>query len=141
MVLLTWTYDPEKIHDNPKDQVRFLIGDVIDAEQLVQDEEIEFALSKGRNIYMAAAMLCDGIAAMFSRQVDSKTGDVEDKFSQRAAAFAKRAEELRKEGNSGALATAKPLAGGINVFEKQMAEKNPSRVRPFFSRNQFRGQL
>lgn len=138
---MAWSYEPDKLNESPKDQVRFLVGDVSADEPLVQDEEIDFALSQHKNVYMAAAMICDSVAAMFSRLVDSRTGDVEDKFSQRAKAFAERAEQLRTEARSRGLVLAMPFAGGVSVSQKKASENNPDRVKPFFVRNQFGGRF
>lgn len=135
---MTWIYDPDQIETNAKDQVRFLVGDVVESEPLVQDEEIYFALSQHKqNIHMAAAMVCDSIAAQFSRLVDSTTGDLMDSYSQRAKAYAERAQRLREEGRHKALVAAKPFAGGIATSDKQQNEQNPNRVKPFFYRGLF----
>lgn len=137
---MSWSYDPDQLQTSPKDQVRFLVGDVVESQPLVQDEEILFALSQNPNVYMAAAIICDSLASMFSRKVDRQTGDVRDSFSQRAKAYAERAKELRSQGASKALSLAKPLAGGISVSDKERALRNPDRVRPSFARGQFGGR-
>src|SRR5690606_28566866 len=124
---------------SPKDQVRFLVGDVVETEPLVQDEEILFALSQNPNVYYAAALICESIASMFSRKVDRQTGDVRASYSQRAKAYAERAKEFRAQAGGMALSLAKPLAGGISVSDKKKANRNPDRVKPSFSRGQFEG--
>lgn len=132
---LAWSYDPDQIMTSPKDKVRFLVGDVVAAEPLVQDEEIQFALAEHRNIYEAAAAVCDSIAALYSRKVDHTTGEVSTSHSQRAKAYADRAKELRQQAKSKSMAGAAPLAGGITVLGKEAAAKDTNRVKPFFTRN------
>ncbi len=140
MIVVSWSYDPELLHDSPKDQVRFLVGDIKLSEPLVEDEEILFALSQNSNVYFAAAIICDSIAGMFSRKVDRQTGDVRNAYSQRAKAYAERAKQLRAQGGSKSLSLAKPLAGGITVSDKTRARLDPNRVRPSFARGQFGGR-
>lgn len=137
---MSWSYDPDQLQTDPKDQVRFLVGDVVESQPLVQDEEIMFALDQAKNVYDAAALICESIAGMFSRQVDRQTGDVRTSFSQRAKAYAERAKEFREKAGSMALARAKPLAGGISVSDKRRAGRNTDRVKPAFSRGRFGGR-
>lgn len=43
---MSWNYDPSKLKDSPKDQIRLLIGDTLDSDPLLQDEEIQFYLDQ-----------------------------------------------------------------------------------------------
>ena len=54
---MTWTYtgDPNV---SDRDKIRFLIGDTDTNDQLVNDEEIEWALTEAGSIYQAAHDLC-----------------------------------------------------------------------------------
>lgn len=70
---MTFSYDPDLIIAEPKDQVRFLVGDTDVTEPLMQDEEVLFVISqwgfKG-SPYYAAAMCAKAIAAKFAREVN-----------------------------------------------------------------------
>jgi len=138
---MAWSYEPDKLNESPKDQVRFLVGDVSESEPLVQDEEIHFALKQEGNVYGAAALICESLAAMFSRKVDRQTGDVRSALSQRAKAYAERAKELRAKASAGKLSLAMPLAGGVFVVDKQRACWDSRTVKPAFSRGMFGGRF
>jgi len=83
-------YDPSLVLD--RDKVRFLVGDKDDDHQMLSDSEIAFALSENNDdIYMAAADLCEALAAEFSRDVNYRfstlwlnAGDAYDHFMDRA---------------------------------------------------------
>lgn len=73
-----WTYDAD-ISDDRKDEVRFLVGDTDESVPLVQDEEIEYVLTQfppadGKPAWLAAAHVCDAIAAKFARKMQQTLG-------------------------------------------------------------------
>lgn len=66
-------YDPELINGTDRDRVRFLIGDTDNDNIMLQNSEIDYLLAlEGNDIFGAAARCCDSIAAMFSREVDTR---------------------------------------------------------------------
>lgn len=74
---MTWTYggDPSE----PKDEVRLLVGDTTETDQMTQDEEIEYALElwppgDGKPAWLASAYICDAIAGRFARQMQQSIG-------------------------------------------------------------------
>lgn len=98
---MTWSYsgDPE---NSDLDTVRFLISDTDEDDQLLQDAEIEYALSVNKDdIYGAASLACDIIRRKFIRQVDYRLGPLAVSASQRAEAYAKLAEEFRTKAGQG----------------------------------------
>lgn len=108
---MAWTYS-----GNPatslRDQVRFLIGDTDPDDPLLQDEEIDWLLAQSnQNVLAAAAEACQAISARYSRQADRQVGDLRIALSQKAEAYAKRAQEFRAKLP---IATGTPFAGGIN---------------------------
>lgn len=124
---MTWTYTGIP-SSSEKDKVRFLCGDVDVTAQLVQDEEIEWVNSVYPSCRLAAAVVCEAIAARFSCAVDCTVGDISKKNSQKAEAFRKRAEELRNlEGND-----ALPFFGGLSKSGKRALDQNPDAVQPNF---------
>lgn len=79
------------------DEVRFLLGDTIDAKHLISDEEIEYALDKDNNrAYRAAARLADGLSAKFSREAIVRTGSITTSLGSIAKQFADLAVRLRQ---------------------------------------------
>ncbi len=123
-----WTYDVANIATSPKDQTRFLLGDVLSKDPQVQDEEIEFVLTQRSNIYGAAAMCCQSIAAQYSRRADTVTGELHTLYSAQAKAYAARA--LFYEGKAVALSGAVPYAGGISIMDKANWMEDQDRVPP-----------
>jgi len=71
---MSWTYsgDPKT---STKDETRFLLGDTIEAQPELQDEEIAFALIQKNNNAVTAAMLCCSvIMAKYAPDVRYKIG-------------------------------------------------------------------
>lgn len=123
-----WTYsgDP-RVSD--KDAVRFLIGDTVWKDQLINDPEILFALTQRTSTKGAAADCCRAIAARLSREVDSVDAQLRTMWSSRARQFSARAFELdaqAKMGGGGAM----PYAGGISISDRSRDIQNTDRVQP-----------
>lgn len=79
-----------------EDMVRFLIGDTVDSGHLVEDADITDMLAAVGSPRLAAADICDSLAARFAQQVDKSVGPLRISASQRSAAFADRAKALRR---------------------------------------------
>jgi hypothetical protein len=129
-----WTYDPTQLigtsSTNMLYQVRTLIGDTNQNEQLLWDQQIAFAVAQRPNIYAAAADCCRMVAAKYSRDVDITEGLLHKTYSARQKAFAARAMELDQR----AKLTGKglPYAGGISISDKQTQNQDSDRVVPQF---------
>ena len=128
MTLLSWSYENPKA--NLKDEVRFLVGDTNTAEQLLQDEEIEYLLDEEGSAIEAAIAAAYAIAAKFSRQADIQDGQMRISASQKAAAYTKLAENLKTK--MGVLAV--PYAGGISLDEKKAQAEDASVTHSAFTR-------
>ncbi len=128
---MTWTYNLAAINTAQLPQVRFLIGDTILTDQLLQDEEINYAIATRGNVYGAAADCCRSIGSTFSRQVDSAVGDLRASFSQKAKAYLQRA--LNLEGQFAVNGGAVPFGGGLTITDKMAAEADADRVPPQFA--------
>src|SRR5690606_38692178 len=91
---MTWSYsgDPGL---SQKDEVRFLVGDTDPDEQLVTDEEIEYALDQEGSVRAAAVVVCESIQAGLAKKVDKAAGAVRVSLSQKADHYAKLCEQLR----------------------------------------------
>lgn len=125
---MTWTYDLSQLATSSLYQTRFYCGDTNSAAPLVQDEEISFVLLTESNVQLAAATICDAIAARCSQEVDATAGDLSESASQRAEAFSKRAKDLRRGQNAFAL----PVFGGITREQKQTLDLDTDLVQPSF---------
>lgn len=117
---MTWTYggDPSA---SELDAVRFLIGDTIEDEPHLSDEEIAWTLTEWMpvhgDIYLVAAECAEQVSVKYAREVTA-TGDgmsvdmaaLQAKFADAALSLRHRAMERR----GGAL----PEAGGMDLFER-----------------------
>lgn len=128
---MAWTYVVANIGTTPLYQVRLLCGDTNIADQLLQDEEINYLLTLYPDVQQAAAAACDAIASQFSRQADQTTGDISTSFSQRATMYSERAASLRAQSQGrGAI----PYAGGISHADKEIDQQDLDIVQPSFTR-------
>ena len=77
--------------------MRWRVGDTFDGDQLVSDEEIAAALGDaGDNKTFAAAMICERIAADFSREVDNTIND--GSGASRTVSYSQRADTITASG-------------------------------------------
>lgn len=140
---MTWSYDETDLSMDTDagrlNAVRLLIGDTDTNDQLLQDEEITFALSQGSdNIYYGASWACKAIATKFSRKVDTQLdGILEAKYSQAVEKYELMSRTLRQMalkfgGNSLGL-----FAGGLEKTKVDSVRQNGNRVKPSFSQGQF----
>lgn len=127
---MTWTYNAIGAASGNRDKVRFLIGDTDVVDQLLQDEEIELALTLGGGVQSAAAISCDSLAARFSRECDMTVGPLSRSAGQRATAYAERAKMLRVQ--QVALGGAEIFIGGISVSDKETLSADTNAVQPEF---------
>lgn len=91
---MAWSYDPSLTTD--KDRARFYIGDTDQEDPLLSDEEIDALIELEGSPRKAAITALEHLAAKFSRQADTDNTGLAVSASQRAKAFAERAQELRK---------------------------------------------
>lgn len=125
-----WTYSGDPTSSN-KDAIRFLIGDTLVGDPLLQDAEIAYTLALRGSLYGAAAQCCRSLATQMSRQADSSQGELRISYSSRSRNFAKRAEEYElREAISG---SGQAWAGGISIADKQGRETDTDRVKPQFN--------
>jgi hypothetical protein len=128
-----WTYDPSALMTSPLYQVRLLIGDTNNADELLQDEEINFQIAQEGNIYFSAAACCRSLVAKFGRLVDKGVGSLHLSASQKGKQYAEMALSLRMRGT----VDAGIFAGGLSIAGKAAVEQNSDRVSPIFTRDQF----
>lgn len=131
-----WSYDPEVLGtespEERKNSVRFLVGDTDETDPQAQDEEINFSLNQtGGNLYYAAAMVAEGIAASYARLVTSEVDrTLRIRYSDRQVQYRALAQDLREQAvRLGGLGVS---AGGINTVKMALARANPVRPKSFY---------
>lgn len=126
----TYSGDPQS---SAKDEVRFLVGDTDTRDQLLQDAEISYLLSKYNNAPLNSAIrACEIIAAKFSRLCDEAVGQVRLSLSQKYKHYIDLRDALTARM---AIEDCTPYAGGISVCDKETNAANPDRVKPDFTKH------
>jgi len=98
---MAYTYDLT----TSRGKVRLLVPDNDSTTHLLEDAEIDYFLTEtGNNVAAAAARCCRQLARQFSMKVTFTADGLTMQHTQRAAEFAKRADELEQE-----------ISGGISV--------------------------
>jgi hypothetical protein len=130
---MTWSYSGNPQTDQI-DEVRHLCGDTVKIEISLSNEEIAYMIVQKGKGYPAAIASCLALAARASALADEVTGEVEVKWSQRARAFYKLAEQLQHDfnGTNGTKAP-EPFGGGTSVSDMLTRNSNPDRVPTRFS--------
>lgn len=140
---MSWSYSATDLNTTTSsgrlNSVRLLVGDTDTTDQLVQNEEITFALSQaGNNIYYASSWICKVIAAKFSRMVDTQLdGALSAKYSDRSKQFQQLAIQIEAQGKKTSGKTLGVFGGGISVADMTLVNANPDRVQPAFTIGQF----
>jgi hypothetical protein len=140
---MAWSYSASDLNTTTAsgrlNSVRLLVGDTDTSDQLVQNEEITFALGQANdNIYYAAAWVCRSIAAKFSRMVDTQLdGALQASYSDRAKQYQQLAVQVENQGKKTSGKSLGVFAGGISNAGMAVANEDPDRVKPAFSINQF----
>lgn len=123
---MTATYaDPAS---SEKDAVRFLIGDTNPAKALVQDEEINWMISKWKPIHgtieYVASVVAESIAARFAREANYSADGVSVGLANLGQQFRDLAANLRQQHKS-LLVGGGPDVGGITPGEQPDASIKP----------------
>jgi hypothetical protein len=131
---MTWTYTGDPA-DSLKDEVRFLMGDILDTDPLVQDEEISWAISQQSTTRLAAALILRHLANKFSRLATERIGDISTNCSDLAKAFTDRVKDLDPfDQTLGDSMLVLPSFGGRSISEKETLEDDTDAVQPSFKK-------
>jgi hypothetical protein len=133
---MTWTYLPAQIATSPLMQVRRLLGDVLASDAQVQDEEINWSLTRW-NIYGATAEMATALAFQLARQVDVVQGELKTNFSARSKQYHALARAMKLLANI----SAQPYGGAMSIADKINVQGDPNRPPPDFQRGQFDDRL
>jgi hypothetical protein len=107
------------------DEVRFLCGDTNPDTALLQDDEINYLLSKSSNPRYAAAQAAEAIGGHYAAMPNMTI----DGLSIQYAALQKHYIELADQLRTGAPVTAMPFAGGVSISAKRAAYEDDDRTR------------
>lgn len=111
-----------------QDAVRFLVGDTNPDRPLLDDREVDWAISQYPNKNLAAAHLAEHLFGRFASMADIKVGPVSKNFSKVAELFKKKADQLRRE----ACLLAAPSFPAIDRAKKEALEQDTSLTSPQF---------
>ena len=119
--------------------VRLLVGDTDTSDQLVQNEEITFALEQvGDNVYYAGSWICKAIAAKFSRMVDTQLdGALSAKYSDRVKQYQLLSIQIEAQGKKTSGKALGAFGGGISITDVASVRGDTDRVKPVFTIDQF----
>lgn len=131
---MTWSYsfNPKS---SAKDTIRFLVGDTVEKQPFLHDEEIASVLEDHNgDLEQAAIGCCEAILSQLARSRDESVGSVSISFSQRVASYEKMLARLQRRYSLSGGYTA--YAGGISRADKDNVSQNDDRVRPDFEKSQ-----
>lgn len=127
-----WTYTANPA-DSDLDWVRWRIGDTDESEPLQSDQEIAAALASESSRSLAAALVCDAIAAQFRKAfaftvADGAGNNRTEQRQQRVAHYSALAAELRAEYARDGGGAGVPFAGGISKADNDSRASNTDRA-------------
>ena len=140
---MAWSYDPTDLDSSTASGrlniVRFLVGDTDTTNQLVSDEEINFALlTEGDDVYSAGSLVAKSLSAKYASYVDIELdGQLREDYSQLTTQYANLSSMLSGEGDT-KKAKLGVFAGGISKTEMDRVENLPDRVAPYFRRDSYK---
>lgn len=131
MIPQKWTYVPTL--PTTRDKVRFFIGDNDDQNKIFDDGEIDAMLSLESNIYLAAALLADQLAARYASEANVSVDGLSVSSSNKTEKYRTLAAQLRERAISTGGGIGMPFVGGISLSTMQSVDqdtdRNPSKFK------------
>lgn len=140
---MAWSYDASNLNTTTAsgrlNTVRLIVGDTDSSDELIQNEEISFALGQNsNNVYYAGSLVCRLIAAKFSRLVDTTLDNaISAKYSTRAKQYQQLAIQIENQAKKSSGKSIGVFAGGIFKTDMYSADQDTTRVQPAFGIHQF----
>lgn len=140
---MAWSYDVSNLDLETSggrlNVVRFLIGDTDTTNQMIQNEEITFALSAtGDNPYSAAIYSAMSLSSKYASKVDVELdGELSAKYSQLGKQYRMLALDLDKQAKRFSGTNLGVSAGGISISKILTNRENEDRVPSEFRRDRF----
>ena len=121
---MSWSYSGDPA-DSQIDACRFLIGDTIASDPIMQDEEIQYLIDTyGNNEYQVYYQLFTRAATLFARDTKRKLGPQSEDPSDRLKYYAEQAAAYKaKAANVGGISMTKPA--GPQIFSIGMHNNPP----------------
>ena len=141
---MTWSYSEDDLGTTTAverlNTVRLLIGDTDTTDQLIQDEEIIFALAQtSNNVYYAASWCADAVGAKFARKVTTELdGQLRAEYSDLYKHYQKLSGQLRQSGAKYGGTALGLDAGGLTTTDINLVRDNTNRVKPSFTKDMYR---
>lgn len=121
------------------DRLRFLVGDTDTSNEQATDNDYLWAYDQaGESIYIAAAIMCDALAASNASSSMTKIEGLEVRGGDQTNHYIGMARRFRKIAKQSGDGVGIPRAGGISVAAMDTVRANEDRVPPSFRRNLFR---
>lgn len=122
---MTWTYDDP--NNSNLEAVRFMIQDVNQDFQLLQDEEIEYTLSEADDDVLAASLACaEALVARGSHKVTKKNKDRSINYSDLTAQYEKLVAVLQAKIQRGDNSYNMPTIGKVADSDNYPSVFNPT---------------
>lgn len=143
---MSWSYNSADLGTTTDsgrlNSVRLLIGDTDTNNQIMQNEEIVFALAQTtNNVYYAGSWACHMIASKYSRLVDLKLEGSSSRYSELAKQYITMSDHLNDLGKRTNGRSLGVSAGGISITDMQVAQDDTDRVDPAFRTQQFDNKM
>lgn len=124
---MAWTYsgDPSA---STLDAVRFVIGDTDTTDQLLQNAEIDYLITKHGTVRVAAAESCRAIAAKYARLMSRSIGGLSADFSAKHRQYLEMAQSIMDSEESFPVS---PFLSGWNSAAKEAVELQQDRETTF----------
>lgn len=141
---MAWSYDETSLGTATAaerlNSVRYLVGDTDTNNQIVQNEEITFALSQtGDDIYKAGSYVAKAISAKYSSWVDTELdGALRVEYSQLRDAYNSLAADIEVIGKKYKGSSLGIFFGGVSQAVIDGIRDNDDRVTPAFRMDRFR---
>jgi len=140
---MAWTYSADNLVTTTAggrlNVVRLLIGDTDTNDQLLDNDEITFALAQANdNVYFAASWSARTISAQFARRVTTKMdGALSANYSDLAKQYKALSDDLREQGQKYSMTSTSLRAGGISNTVVDATQALTDRPSASFSKGQF----
>ena len=128
---MTWSYSGSP-GDSDKDAVRFFIGDTDTTQQLLSDEEINYALTLHNGTFATAAFCIDRVMAA-NQLVDRQVGDLRISAQQHAD----QPLGIKRDMLNRSASTTLPFFGGMTEASRELYDEDTQLIQRPFIEGQF----
>lgn len=118
--------------DSPQDAIRFLLGDIDNADLLLEDNEVTYLYDEAGDVFRAAADGAERIAAKLAREIDTTAEGNNYRGSQLFAHYNELAVKLRAIADRELRRGVKPYVGGISHNERKKDDADADLIKSYF---------